>query len=49
MVLCGHVHSDFGWVRQGQTVIVNTACGYALIDWGPKGAKILNLAKIAKN
>jgi Icc-related predicted phosphoesterase len=46
LVLCGHVHSDFGWIRLGQTLIVNAACGYALIDWNPKGAKVLNLARM---
>ena len=46
LVLCGHVHAAFGWIRRGQTVLVNAACGYALIDWNPKGAKVLNLARM---
>jgi hypothetical protein len=46
LVLCGHVHSDFGWIRLGQTLIVNAACGYSLVDWNPKGAKVLKLARM---
>jgi hypothetical protein len=46
LVLCGHVHADFGCMGRGKTLIVNAACGYALIDWNPKGAEVLNLARM---
>jgi len=46
LVLCGHVHANFGCTGRGQTLIVNAACGFALIDWNGKGAKVLNLARI---
>jgi len=32
LVLCGHVHESFGQLRQGQTLIVNAATGFALLD-----------------
>ena len=32
LVLCGHVHESFGHTRQGRTLIVNAATGYALLD-----------------
>ncbi len=32
LVLCGHVHESFGQVRQGRTLVVNAATGYALVD-----------------
>jgi Icc-related predicted phosphoesterase len=32
LVLCGHVHESFGQFRQGRTLIVNAATGYALVD-----------------
>jgi len=32
LVLCGHVHESFGQFRQGRTMIVNAATGYALVD-----------------
>jgi len=32
LVLCGHVHESFGQVRQGRTLVVNAATGYALLD-----------------
>ena len=31
-MLCGHVHESFGQLRQGRTLIVNAATGYALLD-----------------
>jgi len=33
LVLCGHVHESFGWLLQGETMIVNAACGFAIVDW----------------
>jgi len=33
LVLCGHVHAGFGSEVRGGTLIVNTACGYALVEW----------------
>ena len=32
LLLCGHVHESFGQIRQGRTLIVNAATGYALLD-----------------
>ena len=32
LVLCGHVHESFGQFRQGRTLIVNAALGFALLD-----------------
>jgi Icc-related predicted phosphoesterase len=32
LVLCGHVHESFGQIHLGQTLIVNAAMGFALID-----------------
>ena len=33
LVLCGHVHAGFGSMTCGETLIVNVACGYALVEW----------------
>ena len=33
LVLCGHVHEDFGRMTCGGTLVVNAACGYALLQW----------------
>lgn len=38
LVLCGHVHESFGQTRQGRTLIVNAATGYALLDLDHGGA-----------
>lgn len=33
LVLCGHVHESFGNMEFGATLVVNTSCGYTLMDW----------------
>jgi Icc-related predicted phosphoesterase len=33
LVLCGHVHESFGSMNAGGTLVVNAACGYALLEW----------------
>lgn len=32
LVLCGHVHESFGWVRHGPMLVVNAATGHAVIE-----------------
>lgn len=48
LVLCGHVHESFGEIRQGQTLIVNAATGYALLDLdlGRGQARVLEMARL---
>jgi len=48
LVLCGHVHESFGQTRQGRTLIVNGATGYALLelDHGGGQARVLEMARL---
>ena len=46
MVLCGHVHEGFGCTDRGETLIVNVACGYVLIEWTPEAARVLDLGRV---
>jgi len=48
LVLCGHVHESFGSRVCGGTVVVNGACGYALVAWGAGGARILEQARLER-
>jgi len=41
LVLCGHVHENFGSMQKDQTLIVNAACGYAFIEWSKDGSRVL--------
>lgn len=49
LVLCGHVHESFGHTRQGRTLIVNAATGYALLDLDLKcgQAQVLEMARMS--
>ena len=48
LVLCGHVHESFGQLRQGRTLIVNAATGFALLDLDIKTgqAQVLEMARM---
>jgi hypothetical protein len=48
LVLCGHVHAAFGCIGRGKTLILNSACGYALIDWNPKGAAPVRCQRLSR-
>jgi Icc-related predicted phosphoesterase len=41
LVLCGHVHESFGAMQRDQTLIVNAACGYSVIDWSFDGSRVI--------
>ncbi|MGA2080306.1 MAG: metallophosphoesterase [Holophaga sp.] len=41
LVLCGHVHEDFGHQVRGGTLVVNVACGYALVRWSEEDGPVL--------
>jgi len=41
LVLCGHVHESFGSMRRDQTLIVNAACGYSLVEWSMDGYRAI--------
>lgn len=47
VVFCGHVHQGFGWERQGETLVVNSATGYALVE-APAGgeARVLEMGRL---
>ena len=47
LVLCGHVHEAFGSQDCGATVVVNAACGYALLEWTLGTTRILEQARLA--
>lgn len=51
LVLCGHVHEAFGQVRQGRTLIVNGAAGYALLDLDLEGGQVqvLEMARMSSS
>lgn len=42
LVLCGHVHESFGNMLFGETLVVNVACGHALLEIGPDGVEVLS-------
>lgn len=46
-VFSGHVHESHGWERQGETLVVNAATGYALVE-APEGgeAKVLEMGRL---
>jgi len=48
LVLCGHVHDSFGHVRQGRTLIVNSAAGFALLELDPASgvSQVLEMARL---
>ena len=41
LVLCGHVQESFGSLDRGETLIVNAACRYALLEWTLGTTRIL--------
>jgi Icc-related predicted phosphoesterase len=43
LVLCGHVHESFGSMNCGETLVVNAACGYALLEWAAGTPTLLAL------
>ena len=47
LVLCGHVHEAFGSQDSGDTLVVNAACGYALLEWTPGTTRVLEQARLA--
>jgi len=47
LVLCGHVHEAFGRRDFGDTVVVNAACGYALLEWTPGTPRLLEQGRLA--
>jgi len=47
LVLCGHVHEGFGSQERGETLVVNLACGYALLEWKLGSFKLLELNRLA--
>ena len=46
MVLCGHVHESFGSMDRGDTVVVNAACGYALLEYRLGATTILEQERL---
>ncbi len=46
LVLCGHVHESFGFMEFGQTLVVNAACGYALVEWRLGTATVLRQERL---
>jgi Icc-related predicted phosphoesterase len=46
LVLCGHVHESFGSLGCGATLVVNAACGYALLEWTAGAARLLEMARL---
>jgi len=43
LVVCGHVREGFGCTDRGQTLILNVAGGFALVQWSPDESRILDL------
>jgi len=41
LVLCGHVHEALGSLTRGGTLVVNAACGYALVQVADGGPTLL--------
>ena len=48
LVLCGHVHEHFGNMTRGGTLVVNMACGYALLEWNPEATTIIEQARLER-
>lgn len=48
LVLCGHVHESFGSMGCGETLVVNTSCGYALMDWWQGATTVLEQERMHK-
>ena len=46
LVLCGHVHEGFGSLERGETLVVNVACGYALLEWKLGSFNLLEQARL---
>ncbi len=46
LVLCGHIHEAFGSREQGDTLLVNVACGYALIEWCMGTSRLLDMGPL---
>ena len=47
LVLCGHLHESFGSLDCGDTLVVNAACGYALLEWNLGTSRLLGMARLA--
>ena len=46
LVLCGHVHEAAGSMDCGETLVVNAACGYALLEWSLGTPRLLAQARL---
>ena len=46
LVLCGHVHEGFGSRECGETLVVNAACGFALLEWNLGTPRLLEQARL---
>ena len=46
LVLCGHVHESFGSMECGETLVVNAACGYALLEWTLGTTRLLEQSRL---
>jgi len=46
LVLCGQVHEAFGSMECGETLVVNAACGYALLEWKLGTPTLLEQARL---
>jgi Icc-related predicted phosphoesterase len=46
VVLCGHVHESFGSMDCGGTLVVNVACGFALLEWQAGAVRVLRQARL---
>jgi len=46
LVLSGHVHESFGSMTCGGTLVVNAACGYALLEWAAGMPTLLAMERL---
>ena len=48
LVLCGHAHESFGELRQGRSMIVKAATGFALLDLdlGTGQVRVLEMSRL---
>ena len=46
LVLCGHVHESFGSMECGETLVVNAAYGYALLEWSLGTPRLISQARL---